>query len=254
MNYPSLLLARSKYAPNLSHEEEEQAFDNWHKYGSQHDLEKILVSYLKLVQKVLRKRRYWLVNEYEEDAFSEGVLGLLNAIKRFDPSKGIKLATYAVYWIDAFISKYIKVTASVVRRASTNERHSHSSPCFDAPIGQGDTFTRDVSIDALTKSNHSLLDNLLAPQDSPDDRVIEQSALMQKRKMLAEALGKLKDIERKVLRARYGGEDVRTFASIADDLGISPEGARRIEMRAIKKLQKIVWVARVSGSGGAVNN
>jgi RNA polymerase primary sigma factor len=163
-----------------------------------------------------------------EEIFSEGVLGLFRAIQLFDPSRGTLLATYALYWIRAYTSKWVRRTMSVVRRTDR----------FGSPRQGGNYVVADASLEQRIGESRCLLDLIPDQASTQEESLLMRDELSNKRRTLKKSLGVLSRKERNVIRARYGGDTLRTLESISKCIGLSVEGVRKIEIRAIKKLKK----------------
>ncbi|MDR1207754.1 MAG: sigma-70 family RNA polymerase sigma factor [Holosporales bacterium] len=230
MSHSRSFLDIIRLTPNLSKDEEVQAFHQWKTCASLSGREKLLRSHLKLVMKVSKNVASWNCAFDVEEIFSEGVLGLIHAIQLFDPSKGATLATYALYWIKAYTRRWTRRAFSVVHRANCYCSNDKDKNCIIA----------DESLDRKVDDTRYLLDLIPDQAVSQEECLLMHDELQQSRKILKKALSVLSPEELCVIKARYGGDVIRTLKSISENIGFSTEGVRRIEIRSIKKLQNAI--------------
>jgi RNA polymerase sigma factor (sigma-70 family) len=228
MSHSRSFLDIIRLTPNLSKEEEAQAFLQWNTCASLSGREKLVRSHLKLVMKVSKNTANRNCALDFDEVFSEGVLGLMHAIQLFDPSRGSKLATYALYWIKAYTSKWARRALSVVRRANCPYSYNKDRICTIV----------DYSLDRVVGENCCLLDMIPDKAYTQEEFLLMRDELQQNRQILKKSLSVLTCNECTVIMARYGGDTIRTLESISEDMGLSTEGVRKIEIRSIKKLQK----------------
>jgi RNA polymerase sigma factor (sigma-70 family) len=114
----------------------------------------------------------------------------------------------------------------------------HINSCKRA--GDKASLVLDVSLDCNINDNRSFIDLIPDPQGTQEEIVSSEQELERKRLMLKESLANLKKVERNVIVARYGGERIKTLSSVAHKLGMSTEGVRKTEMRAIQKLKEMM--------------
>ncbi|MDC1096731.1 RNA polymerase sigma factor RpoH [Pelagibacteraceae bacterium] len=273
----SLYLSQIKKFPMLDKEEEYMLAKNWKESGNLKSAHKLVTSHLRLVAKIaMGYRGYGLpVNEL----ISEGNIGLMQAVKKFDPDKGFRLATYAMWWIKAAIQEYVLRSWSLVKMGTTT---AQKKLFFNlkkiknqiAPHQEGDL--RDEHVNEISKrldvnSNEvinmnrrmmghekSLNDPIKAGetdewQDWLVDDSLDQELLMSqkqeyddKKDLLHEAINILDEREKKIIQARRLTENPKTLEVLSKKFKISRERIRQIETKAFEKLQKAMITAKKS--------
>ena len=271
--------------PLLTPEEELSLSRRWKETGDTQAAHRLVTSHLRLVAKIaMGYRGYGLpVNEL----ISEGNIGMMQAVRRFDPEKGFRLATYAMWWIRAAIQEYILHSWSLVKMGTTaaqkklffNLRRLKGQM---QAIDDGDLRPEQVNKIARTLGvseqdvvdmnrrmaapDHSLNAPMRADQDSEwQDRLVDEqhnqeelyaeSEEMSGRKaLLASALEGLNERERRIFNERRLKDDPSTLEDLAHEYGISRERVRQIEVRAFEKVQaamkKEVEARRDAARGG----
>jgi len=207
------------------------------------------------------------------DVISEGHVGLMQAVERFEPEKGFRLTTYAVWWIKAAIQEYILRSWSLVKMGtSANQKrlffHLRKAKSKISVLDEGDMRPDQVKLIAkrLGVTEQHVIDmnrrlggdaSLNAPiredgddgewQDwlvgeSPDQEttLAASEEFDNRRKALSDALGVLKGRDRRIFEGRRLAEDPITLAELADEFGVSRERVRQLEVRAFEKVQKAV--------------
>lgn len=233
---------------------------------------RLVTSHLRLVAKIAFKYRgYGLPMS---DLVAEGNIGLMKAVKKFEPERGFRLATYAMWWIKAAITEYILRSWSLVKVGTVAAQKKlffslrrirkalDVSESGELSRGDAEVVARKLDVDAqdvidmsrrLGAQDLSLnapvgdgdnapqLQDVLADDGlSPEGQVAESQELMQRRGLLARALASLPDRDRLVLEERRLSEDPVTLDELGIRLGISRERVRQIENRAFERLQKAV--------------
>ena len=255
--------------PLLQPEEEYMLAKRWSEHHDTDAAAKLVTSHLRLVAKIaMGYRGYGLpMNEI----ISEGNIGLMQAVKRFDPERGFRLATYAMWWIRAAIQEYILHSWSLVKLGTTaaqkklffNLRRIKSqmqaieegdlSPETVKEIAKNLEVTEQDVVDMnrrLSGPDHSLnamlrsdsetewQDWLVDETASQEARVAEEDELSHRKGLLGEALKVLNDRERHILTERRLKEEPTTLEDLSVQYNISRERVRQIEVRAFEKLQK----------------
>lgn len=223
----------------------------------------------------LQYRRYGL---RLGDLIAEGNLGLMMAIRKFDPDRGTRFVTYAGYWIRAFVLDLVVKSASMVgagsgplrskiyfrlRRerakianlvADEDERHEILAKKFGVTKERMEELTRrldarDVSLDApvFSDSPQTMVDTLVDGEKSSEERLYERQREAAVKGLLGRALGVLDDRERYIVESRLMGDEEVSLAALGRKLGVSRERARQLEARAKKKLRKELTAANVQG-------
>jgi RNA polymerase sigma-32 factor len=264
----SAYLAQIKKFPMLDAEEEYMLAKNWKTTGNLKSAEKLVTSHLRLVAKIaMGYKGYGMpVNEM----ISEGNVGLMKAVKKFEPEKGFRLATYAMWWIKASIQEYILRTWSLVKIGTTT---AQKKLFFNlkklknqiAPRTEGDLKDEhvaeiakklDVKKDEVVSMNrrlsgkeHSLNTPIGEDGDEWQDWVIDkemdqelkfaQKEEMNERKnLLKDSIKILNDREKEILYARRLNDEPITLENLSKKYKISRERIRQIENKAFEKVQK----------------
>jgi len=265
----SLYLAQIKKFPMLDAEEEYMLAKNWREHGNVQSAHKLVTSHLRLVAKIaMGYRGYGLpVNEL----ISEGNLGLMQAVKKFDPEKGFRLATYAMWWIKASIQEYVLRSWSLVKMGTTT---AQKKLFFNlkkiknqiAPGQDGDL--KDEQVNEISKrldvGSHEVINmnrRMMGQEKSlndpiksgeteewqdwlVDDSLDQELAISQqqeyndKKELLNSAMKILNDREKEVIIARRLSEEPKTLEELSKKYKISRERIRQIETKAFEKLQK----------------
>jgi len=265
----SVYLTQIKKFPMLDAEEEYMLAKNWRENGNLQSAHKLVTSHLRLVAKIaMGYRGYGLpVNEL----ISEGNLGLMQAVKKFDPDKGFRLATYAMWWIKAAIQEYVLRSWSLVKMGTTTAQKKlffnlKKIKSQIAPHQEGDL--KDEHVDEISKrldvdskevinmnrrmmgQEKSLNDPIKYGeadewQDWLVDESLDQELLISQRQeyndkktLLKEAMNILNDREKEIILARRLKEEPVTLEDLSKKYKISRERIRQIETKAFEKLQK----------------
>ena len=265
----SLYLAQIKKFPMLDAEEEYMLAKNWKDNGNLQSAHKLVTSHLRLVAKIaMGYRGYGLpVNEL----ISEGNIGLMQAVKKFDPDKGFRLATYAMWWIKASIQEYVLRSWSLVKMGTTT---AQKKLFFNlkklknqiAPGQEGDLKNEqvkeiskrlDVNSNEVINMNRrmmgqekSLNDPIKAGEtdewqdwlvdDAMDQELIvsQKQEYEDKKELLDDAMKILNEREKEIIEARRLTENPKTLEELSKKYKISRERIRQIETKAFEKLQK----------------
>ena len=264
----SVYLAQIKKFPMLAAEEEYMLAKNWRTTGNIKSAEKLVTSHLRLVAKIaMGYKGYGLpVNEM----ISEGNVGLMQAVKKFKPEKGFRLATYAMWWIKASIQEYILRSWSLVKIGTTT---AQKKLFFNlkkiknqiAPRSEGDLRDEhvteiadklDVRKDEVVSMNRRLSgkefslnspigedgdewqDWLVDKELDHDLKFAQQEEMKQRKDLLLDSIKILNDREKEILYARRLNEKPTTLEDLSKKYKISRERIRQIENKAFEKLQK----------------
>ena len=259
-------LAEISRYPVLSAEEEYEVATRYHKYGRVEDAHTLVTSNLRYVVKLALEYRHYGCKL--ADLIQEGNIGLMKAVKKFDPTRGFRLITYATWWIRSHIQEFILKSRGMVRRG-TRALKKKLFYREAIPLGKGadaDESARalalrdraaegemshlaDLSLDAELGSDGTVthLDMLTDTGPGPADAVSDGEETARVRGEVSEALGALNERERLVIESRVMSEEPASLQGLGDRLGVSRERVRQIESQALKKLRK----ALVAGSSGA---
>jgi len=257
--------------PMLEPQEEYMLAKSWREHGDRDAAHRLVTSHLRLVAKLaMGYRGYGLPIS---EVISEGNVGLMQAVKRFEPEKGFRLATYAMWWIRAAIQEYILRSWSLVKMGTTANQKKlffnlRKAKSRINALDEGDLRPDQTQIIAkrLGVTEQDVIDmnrrlggdtSLNAPirddgdsgewqdwlvDDAPSqESILEQSEeLDNRRKALTDALSVLTDRERRIFEARRLADDPITLEDLATEFGVSRERVRQIEVRAFEKVQKAV--------------
>jgi RNA polymerase sigma-32 factor len=257
--------------PMLEPQEEYMLAKRWREHGDREAAHKLVTSHLRLVAKIaMGYRGYGLPIS---EVISEGNVGLMQAVKRFEPEKGFRLATYAMWWIKASIQEYILRSWSLVKMGTTANQKKlffnlRKAKSKISALNEGDLRPDQVQLIAkrLGVTEQDVVDmnrrlggdaSLNAPirddgeagewQDWLADDSESQETVMaaseeldNRRKALSSALDVLNDRERRIFEARRLADDPVTLEELAEEFGVSRERVRQIEVRAFEKVQKAV--------------
>jgi RNA polymerase sigma-32 factor len=257
--------------PMLGRQEEYMLAKRWREDGDRNAAHRLVTSHLRLVIKIAKSYRgYGLPIA---DVISEGHVGLMQAVERFEPEKGFRFTTYAMWWIKAAIQAYILHSWSLVKMGTTaNQRklffHLRKAKSKIFALDEGDMRSDQVKLIAkrLGVTEHaviamnrrlggdlSLNDTIHENGDSAEwqdwlvDESLDQEMTLaasedfdKRRKALSDALGILNERDRRIFEGRRLAEDPITLAELADEFGVSGERVRQIEARAFEKVQKAV--------------
>jgi RNA polymerase sigma-32 factor len=261
--------------PMLEPEEEFMLAKRWQEHEDSDAAHKLVTSHLRLVTRIAMGYRGYGLPIGE--VISEGNVGLMQAVKRFEPEKGFRLATYAMWWIRASIQEYILRSWSLVKMGTTaaqkklffNLRRMKGQI---KALEEGDlrpdqvkkiATTLGVPEDDVISMNRRLGGDasLNAPvradaegggewqdwlvDDAPDqeERLVESEELSQRRAYLEKAMATLNERERRIFEARRLAEDPATLEDLSEEFGVSRERIRQIEVRAFEKVQAAVQKA-----------
>jgi RNA polymerase sigma-32 factor len=261
--------------PMLQPDEEYMLAKRWQQHGDKDAAEKLVTSHLRLVARIAMGYRGYGLPIGE--VISEGNVGLMQAVKRFEPDKGFRLATYAMWWIRASIQEYILRSWSLVKMGTTaaqkklffNLRRMKGQiqaledgdlkPEHVKQIATklGVTEEDVVSMNRRLGGDSSLNAPVRADlegggewqdwlvDDTPDQEevLVETETLDKRRQYLLAALGTLNDREKRIFEARRLAEDPATLEDLSAEFGVSRERIRQIEVRAFEKVQQAVQQA-----------
>ena len=265
----SSYLEQIKKFPMLDAEEEYMLAKNWKDKGNLKAAHKLVTSHLRLVAKIaMGYRGYGLpVNEL----ISEGNIGLMQAVKKFDPDKGFRLATYAMWWIKASIQEYVLRSWSLVKMGTTTAQKKlffnlNKIKKQIAPTQEGDLkeehvkeISKRLNVDSnevvnmnrrMMGQEKSLNDPVKSGENAEwqdwlvDDSLDQELATSQKqeldekKELLYSSIDILNDREKEILEARRLNEDPKTLEELSKKYKISRERVRQIETKAFEKLQK----------------
>jgi RNA polymerase sigma-32 factor len=257
--------------PMLEPQEEYMLAKRWREHGDREAAHRLVTSHLRLVAKIaMGYRGYGLPIS---EVISEGNVGLMQAVKRFEPEKGFRLATYAMWWIKASIQEYILRSWSLVKMGTTANQKKlffnlRKAKSKISALQEGDLRPDQVQLIAkrlgvteqdVVEMNRRLggdaslnapirddgdageWQDWLADDSASQETVMaEGEELDNRRKALTSALEVLNDRERRIFEARRLADEPVTLEDLAAEFGVSRERVRQIEVRAFEKVQKAV--------------
>ena len=260
-------LAAIRKFPILTQEEETTFAKRWRYQRDREAAYRLVTSHLRLVAKIaMRYRGYGLP---VADIVSEGNIGLMHAVRRFDPERGIRLSTYAMWWIKATIHEYVLRSWSLVKISANSaqkklffklKRYKSAISALEdgdlrpeqvktiaarlkVPEGEVVNMDRrlrgDVSLNSSVHDDggEGALERLVDPSPAHDVEIAENQELAQRREALNAAIEKLSPREKRIFTARYLTEDPPNLGALAAEYGISRERVRQIELRSFQKVQ-----------------
>jgi RNA polymerase sigma-32 factor len=257
--------------PMLEPQEEFMLGKSWREHGDRAAAHRLVTSHLRLVAKIaMGYRGYGLP---VSEVISEGNVGLMQAVARFEPERGFRLSTYAMWWIKAAIQEYILRSWSLVKIGTTaNQKrlffNLRKAKSRISAIEEGDLrpdqvkrlakelgvaerevvemnrrLGGDMSLNAPFREDgdsSEWQDWLVDDSASQETRLAESEEADNRRKALGEALSVLNGRERRIFEARRLADEPTTLEELADAFGVSRERVRQIEVRAFEKVQKAV--------------
>ncbi len=258
--------------PMLQPQEEYMLAKRYHEHDDTEAAHKLVTSHLRLVAKIAMGYRGYGLPIGE--VISEGNVGLMQAVKKFEPERGFRLATYAMWWIKASIQEYILRSWSLVKMGTTaNQKRlffnlrkvkgkiqalddgdlkpdqiaeiaTRLNVSEEEVVSMNRRLSGDASLNAPIRATEGesgeWQDWLVDDSDSQEQMLIEQDELDNRRKMLAGAMSVLNDRERRIFEARRLAEDPLTLEELSGEFDISRERVRQIEVRAFEKVQDAV--------------
>ena len=257
--------------PMLEPQEEYMLAKRWREHGDRDAAHRLVTSHLRLVAKIAMGYRGYGLPIGE--VVSEGNVGLMQAVKRFEPEKGFRLATYAMWWIRASIQEYILRSWSLVKMGTTANQKKlffnlRKAKSQISALDEGDLrpdqvkqiatklgvtetdvvdmnrrLGGDASLNAPLREDEGSAewqDWLVDDSESQEARLAESQELDNRRTALSGALKVLNDRERRIFEARRLADDPLTLEELSGEFGVSRERVRQIEVRAFEKVQAAV--------------
>jgi alternative sigma factor RpoH len=277
-------LAEIRRFPMLEPQEEYMLAKRYLEHDDRNAAHKLVTSHLRLVAKIAMGYRGYGLPIGE--VISEGNVGLMQAVKKFDPERGFRLATYAMWWIKASIQEYILRSWSLVKMGTTaNQKRlffnlrkvkgriqaldegdlkpeqvaeiaTKLNVSEEEVISMNRRLSGDASLNAPIKASEGesgqWQDWLVDESDSQEEMLIEQDELETRRAMLSDALGVLNERERRIFEARRLRDEPMTLEDLSGEFDISRERVRQIEVRAFEKVQDAVQKAALARSRGTL--
>lgn len=278
-------LAEIRRFPMLEPQQEYMLAKRYEEHDDRDAAHKLVTSHLRLVAKIAMGYRGYGLPIGE--VVSEGNVGLMQAVKKFDPERGFRLATYAMWWIKASIQEYVLRSWSLVKMGTTaNQKRLFfnlrklksklkaidqndlrpdqvaeiarqlSVPEKDV-ISMNQRLSGDASLNAPIKSADGEAgqwqDWLVDDSQNQEDMLVEQDQLENRRDMLTSAMKSLNEREQRIFKARRLSEKPITLEELSGEFSISRERVRQIEVRAFEKVQAAVQKAAVDANNALVS-
>ncbi|RLL53340.1 sigma-70 family RNA polymerase sigma factor [Mariprofundus sp. EBB-1] len=247
--------------PKLDRQTEEELARKWHRDHDLASVQELINANLHSVAAIVREYRHFGLPE--EDLIQEGTLGLMHAVKRFDPERGFRLKTFASYWIRASIHDFILRSWSIVKMGTNKlqrrifaglqkaehaiaalegrdletvaESHGTSGKSYQAIASS--FLQRDYSLDAATEEDGHVLE-LPSPADTPEQLLADKDWGDSTRNQLQQAMSVLSARDRYIIQQRHLIEPPATLKQLAEEFGISIERVRQLEARSLKKMKQ----------------
>ncbi len=256
--------------PMLDADKEYMLAKRYHETGDLNAAHELTTSHLRLAAKVaISFRHYGLALA---DLISEANIGLMQAIKKFDPDKGFRLATYAIWWIKAAVSEFILKSWSLVKigTVATQKRLFYNLHKLKARLGlYGEAGLSEENAEYISKvlnvskkdvlemeqrlsgdsslntplshdSNTNFQEMLADSEDTIEQKISQTQELNLKKKMLRQALSELSEREQAIICKRYLSEQAETLEDLGTAFHISRERVRQIETKAMEKIRKSI--------------
>ncbi|MCY6379330.1 RNA polymerase sigma factor RpoH [Hoeflea prorocentri] len=258
--------------PMLEPQQEYMLAKRYHEHSDTEAAHELVTSHLRLVAKIAMGYRGYGLPIGE--VISEGNVGLMQAVKKFDPERGFRLATYAMWWIKASIQEYILRSWSLVKMGTTanqkrlffnlrklkgkiqaleegdlkpdqvTEIATKLNVSEDEVVSMNRRLSGDASLNAPIKASEGesgqWQDWLVDESEDQETLLIQQDELENRRAMLASAMDVLNDREKRIFQARRLSENPMTLEELSGEFDISRERVRQIEVRAFEKVQGAV--------------
>ncbi len=262
-------LSEIRKFPMLEKDEEYMLARRWREHEDPQAAEKLVTSHLRLVAKMAMGYRGYGLPIAE--VISEGNIGLMQAVKKFDPEKGFRLATYAMWWIRASIQEYVLRTWSLVKMGTTaaqkklffnlrrmkqkmqaiedGELRPDQVEEISTKLGVSETEVvnmnrrlsgpdASLNVQIGEEGGGEWQDWLASDEESVETTMGQNEEYDARMELLTTAMARLNEREQKIIRERRLKEDPTTLEDLADEFGVSRERIRQIEVRAFEKLQE----------------
>ncbi|PIP02300.1 MAG: RNA polymerase subunit sigma-70 [Zetaproteobacteria bacterium CG12_big_fil_rev_8_21_14_0_65_54_13] len=259
----SLFSREMRKAPRLDRAEETRLARLWRDQGDREAARQLVVANLSGVAAIAREYRHFGLPEM--DLIQEGTLGLMHAVKGFDPERGFRLMTYASWWVRAAIHEFILHSWSIVKLGTNKlqrrifaglQKAKNAIAALDgskaddvgADFGisgaayqeaAGAFLQRDLSLDyACDEDGDAMVHGLPSLDASPEEIVAESNWADHQQTLLSQAMGSLPARDRLIIQRRHLADEPATLKELSEEFGVSMERIRQIEARAMFKLRE----------------
>lgn len=264
--------------PILSELEEKELTTDYYEHQNVHSAHKLVMAHMRYVVKIARN--YLGYGLPLAELVQEGSVGLMKAVKKFDPHVGVRLVSFAVHWIKAEIHEFVIKNWRTVKIATTKtqrklffnlrrlqqqliDKPQHIQnkkiaeelevPLSDVEFMNMRMRSTDVELDkpllGVDSQQNTLQDTLFCPQSNVETLVVQKKSQQQMSELLLKAFETLNDREKMVVTARYYNQEKKTLKDLATELDISLERVRQIEKAALLKLKKSFTQEQITHSG-----
>lgn len=258
----SLFYRDMRKMDRMDREEETRLARLWRDKKDREAARQLVVANLYGVAAIAREYRHFGLPEM--DLVQEGTLGLMHAVKRFDPDRGFRLMTYASWWVRAAIHDFILRSWSIVKLGTNKlqrrifaglQKARNAIAAMDGRLADevgadyglngaeykeaANAFLqRDVSLDVeLDEDGSALVHNMAADEATPEDMVAESDWDDHRKSVLHSAMSQLNERDRKIVERRHLTEEPATLKELSEEYGVSIERIRQLENRALKQLK-----------------
>ncbi|MDX8392779.1 MAG: RNA polymerase factor sigma-32 [Mariprofundaceae bacterium] len=261
MNSLSLFYREIRGYPRLVREQEADLARRWREHDDVEAARKLVCTNLYAVAAIAREYRHFGLPEM--DLIQEGTIGLMQAVKRFDPERGFRLMTYAAWWIRAAIHDFILSSWSIVKLGTNKlqrkvfaglQKAKNAIAALegdhDGKVGaeyglSGSEYQqaaaafiqRDMSLDADVEGQ-AMVASLPANEATPEEVLVEKNWQAHRQSLLHSAMGHLSERDRIIVERRHLAETPATLKELSGEFGISIERVRQLEARALKRLKE----------------
>jgi len=263
MNSLSLFYKDVRRCPRLEREQEVDLARRWHEQQDVEAARQLVCANLYAVAAIAREYRHFGLPEM--DLIQEGTIGLMQAVKRFDPERGFRLMTYASWWIRAAIHDFILSSWSIVKLGTNKLQRKIFAGLQKAKNAiaalEGDRngevgaefglsgseyqqaaaafIQRDMSLDADVEGQ-AMVAALPANEATPEEEVLEKNWQSHRQDVLRSAMNRLPERDKMIVERRHLTDDPATLKDLSEELGISIERVRQLEARAMNRLKEYV--------------
>jgi RNA polymerase sigma-32 factor len=249
----------------LTKDEEKRLARRWRNEEDVEAAGRLVTANLRFVVKVAHEYKGYGLRLL--DIIQEGNIGLMHAVKRFDPDRGTRFISYGVFWIRAYIHKYVMSSWNIVKlnatranrklfyrlgqirgllgKSSEERDQERKKMAAELEISEADIMhverlvaTEEVRLDQPTEDGRLRAELIAYDAPNQEQEVAEKQSQQLLKTRMSQALNKLNERERTIIEARYLDDDTTSLRAVGDRLGISGERVRQLEQRAMSKMKK----------------